>query len=64
MDKILAFLKARLREKSTWAAALTVVFGILGAKLAPDQQENIRNAVYAVLTAIGVFVVEGQKPEA
>lgn len=55
MKKVLDFLLARLKEKSTIVTIATLIAGIAGAKLSPENTDIIATAVTAVVSAIAVF---------
>lgn len=50
----------RLREKSTILTILTLVLGFFGAKLSPEIQEQITNAVLAIISGIAIFTESKQ----
>ena len=58
MDKILAFIKERLGEKSTVITLVTTVGGLAGFAFAPEQLEAITGVVAAILALVGVFTQE------
>lgn len=51
-------LKAKLTEKSTITTLLTLVAGIVGYKVAPDQVETISAAVIVILSLVGIVTPE------
>ena len=55
MKNIIPFLLARLREKSTITTIVTIVAGIVGARISPENTEVISTAVLGVVSAIAVF---------
>lgn len=63
MNKLLPFVIARLTEKSSVTAIVTLIAGVAGANLAPEHTDTIVTAVVAVVTAIAVFWGEDKKPE-
>ena len=58
MSKILDFIIARAKEKSTVISVLTTVSGVFGLILLPEQSEAISVAIVSILTAVGVFTQE------
>ena len=58
MSKILDFIIARAKEKSTVISVLTTVGGVFGLVLLPEQSEAISVAIVSILTAVGVFTQE------
>ncbi|MGE0718410.1 MAG: hypothetical protein AB7P02_23385 [Alphaproteobacteria bacterium] len=60
MDKVLDFLKARLKERSTWIG-LTTLLTAVGVSLSPEAVEAIAAAGVAVAGA--VFVLFPDKPK-
>lgn len=63
MNKLIPFVIARLTEKSSVTAIVTLIAGVTGATLAPEHTDTIVAAVVAVVTAIAVFWGEDKKPE-
>jgi Mg2+ and Co2+ transporter CorA len=55
VTKLANFLLTRLSEKSTITTIVTLVAGIVGANLAPEQTENITIAVVGVVSCIAAF---------
>ncbi|MDX2221133.1 MAG: hypothetical protein SFV21_00200 [Rhodospirillaceae bacterium] len=52
MDQLKTFLLGRLKEKSTWAAILTVIATAVGIQVAPEQQGEIATGAAALLAVI------------
>ena len=63
MNKIVSFVLARLKEKSTLTTIVTLVAGIAGVSLSPENKEVIATAVLGVVSAIAMFWGE-DKPAA
>ena len=55
-----AWIVARLKEPSTWRG-LTVLAGLVGFTLSPEQWQAISTAVLALLGAVEVFRPEVKK---
>lgn len=53
-----AWWAARLQERSTWAALLTVFGALFGRQMAPDQAEAITLLGMLAASAIGVATKE------
>jgi hypothetical protein len=60
MGKIIGFIKERLGEKSTVITLVTLVSGLVGFSVAPEQLEAITGAVAAILALVGVFTKEAK----
>jgi hypothetical protein len=56
------FLFARLKEKSTIVTILTLIAGVAGVNLSPENKDLIVTAVVSVVSAIAAFWGE-DKPE-
>lgn len=63
MKNLIPFIIARLTEKSSVTAIVTLIAGVVGANLAPEHTETIATAVIGIVAAIAIFVGEDKKPE-
>lgn len=55
MTSAVDFIVARIKEKSTITTIITLIAGVAGAKLSPENTDTIAVAVTAVVSAIAVF---------
>lgn len=63
MKNLIPFVIARLTERSSVIAIATLIAGIAGVNLSPENTEVIATAVIGVVSAIAIFVGQDKKPE-
>lgn len=55
MNKIIPFVWERLKERSTQVTIVTLILGVVGVEIAPEQKDTIIVAVGGVISAIASF---------
>ncbi len=61
MKKLWNWIVERSKEKSTRATLATVIAGVAGSVIAPEQADNISAAMLAIVIAIASFTKEEKK---
>lgn len=58
---VLKFIFARLKEKSTITTIVTLILGIVGVNVSPENQDVIITAAGGVISAIAIFWGQDEK---
>ena len=63
MKDIWEFITNRIKEPSTWRG-LTILAGLVGWTVSPEQAEGIGTAAASILVAIELFKKDAKSPDA